>query len=149
MTQTYCMKCKKKTDDDNPHIVTSKGRTSRKSKCSICGTSKTVFVKSQGGGYKMEAMPKVKLIKHQSGGNPALLAALPKIAESGANVGKALIDNVGNAFSQVRKEGFDKAVLTGRYDRKADQNRRRQLKRDYQFAERMSKKYGGKLSDYL
>jgi len=53
---TYCVKCKKKTKDVAPKIVTSGGRSRRVSKCAVCGTMKSVFVKSQKGGNPAAAI---------------------------------------------------------------------------------------------
>ena len=43
----YCVKCRKKTKDaEEPVVVTTKnGRHMAKAKCSVCGTTKTQFVK--------------------------------------------------------------------------------------------------------
>ena len=40
----YCVRCKSKTGDKNPHMVhTKNGRTMIKSSCSKCGTTKCQF----------------------------------------------------------------------------------------------------------
>ena len=48
----YCLKCKKKkkknTDSINPRVsATSNGRTVILSKCAICGSEKSKFIKNQ------------------------------------------------------------------------------------------------------
>jgi len=80
--------------------------------------------------------------RKQKGGNPLAIAQGVEAVADG--IGKITV-----AADHAADRGFKKKELTGAYDRKADQNRRRQLKRDYQFARRMAKKYGGTLHDYL
>ena len=44
---SYCLKCKKNTESVNPRVsATSNGRTMI-SKCAICGSKKSKFIKSQ------------------------------------------------------------------------------------------------------
>jgi len=46
----YCIKCKEKTLDVNPHLVTTAtGRLARASTCNVCGTRKFCFVSQKGG----------------------------------------------------------------------------------------------------
>jgi len=80
--------------------------------------------------------------RKQKGGNPLAIAKGVEAVADG--VGKITI-----AADHAADRGFKKKILTGSYDRAADRNRRRQLKRDYQFARRMAKKYGGTLQQYL
>ena len=43
----YCVKCKKKTETTSEKLVTtSNNRTMKRGNCSVCGTTKTQFVKS-------------------------------------------------------------------------------------------------------
>ena len=45
---SYCLKCKKNTESVNPRVsATSNGRTMILSKCAICGSKKSKFIKSQ------------------------------------------------------------------------------------------------------
>ena len=45
---TYCLKCKKETSNIDPKIVKTKNnRLLMQSKCSVCGTKKSRFVKEQ------------------------------------------------------------------------------------------------------
>ena len=45
---SYCLKCKKNTENINPRVSkTSKGKTMILSKCGICGSKKSNFVKEQ------------------------------------------------------------------------------------------------------
>ena len=45
---TYCLKCKKDTADIDPKMVKTKNnRLLMQSKCSVCGTKKSRFVKKQ------------------------------------------------------------------------------------------------------
>ena len=47
---SYCLKCKKKkkTESINPRVsATSNGRTMTLSKCAICGSKKSKFLKNQ------------------------------------------------------------------------------------------------------
>ena len=45
---SYCLKCKKNTDSINPKIsATSNGKTMTLSKCAICGSKKSKFIKKQ------------------------------------------------------------------------------------------------------
>ena len=45
---TYCLKCKKDTANTNPKMVKTKNnRLPMQSKCSVCGTKKSRFVKKQ------------------------------------------------------------------------------------------------------
>ena len=45
---TYCLKCKKDTDNIDPKMVRTKNnRLLMQSKCSVCGTKKSRFVKEQ------------------------------------------------------------------------------------------------------
>ena len=47
--KTYCLFCKKLTDNNNIEKVKNKGRLMMKSICPICGNKKNRFI-SQGGG---------------------------------------------------------------------------------------------------
>ena len=44
MNATYCLVCKKLTDNTNSHTVRNKGRLIMKSICLICGSKKNIFV---------------------------------------------------------------------------------------------------------
>ena len=47
--KSYCLKCWKDTENINPRVSkTSNGRTMVLSKCAICGSKKSRFVKNQG-----------------------------------------------------------------------------------------------------
>ena len=47
--KTYCVRCKKDTENIDPKIVRTKNnRLVMQSKCSICGIKKSRFVKEQG-----------------------------------------------------------------------------------------------------
>ena len=44
----YCLKCKKNTENINPKVSnTSNGRKTILSKCAICGSKKSTFIKNQ------------------------------------------------------------------------------------------------------
>ena len=44
----YCLKCKKDTESINPRVsAASNGRTMILSKCAICGSKKSKFIKNQ------------------------------------------------------------------------------------------------------
>ena len=46
--KTYCLKCKKDTENIDPEISnTSNGRTMILSKCAICGNKNSRFIKNQ------------------------------------------------------------------------------------------------------
>ena len=46
--KSYCLKCRKDTENLNPRVSkTSKGRTMLLSKCAICGSEKSRFIKDQ------------------------------------------------------------------------------------------------------
>ena len=46
--KSYCLKCRKNTEDINPRVLkTSNGRTMVLSKCSICGSKISRFIKNQ------------------------------------------------------------------------------------------------------
>ena len=46
--ESYCLKCKKNTENINPKVSkTSTGRTMVLSKCAICGSKKSRFIKNQ------------------------------------------------------------------------------------------------------
>ena len=46
--KTYCLNCKKDTDNINPKMFKTKNnRLLMQSKCSVCGTKKSRFVKEQ------------------------------------------------------------------------------------------------------
>ena len=46
---TYCLKCKKDTSNIDPKMFKTKNnRLLMQSKCSVCGTKKSRFVKKQG-----------------------------------------------------------------------------------------------------
>ena len=46
--KSYCLKCKKNTENINPKVSkTSNGRTMVLSKCAICGSKKSRFIKNQ------------------------------------------------------------------------------------------------------
>ena len=45
---SYCLKCKKNTESVNPIVsATTNGRTMILSKCAICGSSKSKFIKNE------------------------------------------------------------------------------------------------------
>ena len=45
---SYCLKCKKNTESIDPKVsATSNGRTMILSKCAICGSKKSKFIKNQ------------------------------------------------------------------------------------------------------
>ena len=45
---SYCLKCKKNTESIDPIVsATSNGRTTILSKCAICGSKKSKFIKKQ------------------------------------------------------------------------------------------------------
>ena len=46
--KSYCLKCKKNTVNINPRVSkTSNGKTMLLSKCAICGSKKSRFIKNQ------------------------------------------------------------------------------------------------------
>ena len=46
---SYCLKCKKNTESINPRVSkTSNGKTMILSKCAICDSKKSKFIKRQG-----------------------------------------------------------------------------------------------------
>ena len=46
--KSYCLKCRKDTENINPSVSsTSNGRTMVLSKCAICGSKKSRFIKNQ------------------------------------------------------------------------------------------------------
>ena len=46
--KSYCLKCRKDTENINPRVSnTSNGRTMILSKCAICGSKKSRFIKKQ------------------------------------------------------------------------------------------------------
>ena len=46
--ESYCLKCRKNTKNIDPKVSgTSNGRTMILSKCAICGTKKSRFIKNQ------------------------------------------------------------------------------------------------------
>ena len=46
--KSFCLKCKKDTENINPRVSnTSNGRTMILSKCAICGSKKSRFIKDQ------------------------------------------------------------------------------------------------------
>ena len=46
--KSYCLKCRKDTENINPRVSnTSNGRTMMLSKCAICGSKKSRFIKNQ------------------------------------------------------------------------------------------------------
>ena len=45
--KSYCLKCRKDTKNINPRVSTSNGRTMVLSKCAICGSKKSRFIKNQ------------------------------------------------------------------------------------------------------
>ena len=45
--KTYCVKCKKDTENSDPKMVKTKNRLIMQSKCSVCGIKKSRYVKEQ------------------------------------------------------------------------------------------------------
>ena len=46
--ESYCLKCKKHTENINPELsASSNGRAMILSKCAICGSKKSRFIKNQ------------------------------------------------------------------------------------------------------
>ena len=50
--KTYCLVCRKSTDNANSRVVKVKGRLQMKSICTICGKQKSRFI-SQGSGLTL------------------------------------------------------------------------------------------------
>ena len=45
---SYCLKCKKNTESKNPKVTRTKtGRTMLLSKCAVCDSRKSIFIKQQ------------------------------------------------------------------------------------------------------
>ena len=45
---SYCLKCKKNTESINPKVLkTANGKTKILSKCTICGSKKSKFIKEE------------------------------------------------------------------------------------------------------
>ena len=45
---SYCLKCKKNTESINPRVSkTTNGKTTMLSKCAVCGSKKSKFIKEQ------------------------------------------------------------------------------------------------------
>ena len=45
---SYCLKCRKNTENTNPEVLkTTNGKTMILSKCSVCGSKKSKFIKEQ------------------------------------------------------------------------------------------------------
>ena len=45
---SYCLKCRKNTESTNPKVLkTTNGKTMILSKCAICGSKKSKFIKEQ------------------------------------------------------------------------------------------------------
>ena len=55
MANTYCLKCKLKTEDKNPRTIQEDNRTRQISSCASCNTPKSKFVKTLRGDGKLEA----------------------------------------------------------------------------------------------
>ena len=46
--KSYCLKCRKHTENINPKVSkASNGRTMLLSKCTTCGSKKSIFIKNQ------------------------------------------------------------------------------------------------------
>ena len=45
--KTYCVKCKKDTENSDPKMVKTKNRLIMQSECSVCGIKKSRYVKEQ------------------------------------------------------------------------------------------------------
>ena len=45
--KTYCVKCKKDTENSDPKMVKTKNRLIMQSECSVCGIKKSRYVKKQ------------------------------------------------------------------------------------------------------
>ena len=46
--ESYCLKCKKNTENIDPEVASSSnGRTMILSKCALCGSKKSRFIKNQ------------------------------------------------------------------------------------------------------
>ena len=46
--KSYCLKCRKNTENINPRVSkTSNGRTMALSKCAICDSKKSIFIKNR------------------------------------------------------------------------------------------------------
>ena len=46
--ESYCLKCRKNTENINPEVLsTSNGRVMILSKCAICGSKKSRYIKNQ------------------------------------------------------------------------------------------------------
>ena len=47
--KSYCLKCRKNTENINPRVSeTANGRTMLLSKCALCNSKKSSFIKNQG-----------------------------------------------------------------------------------------------------
>jgi len=48
MSEVYCVKCKKKTEQKDPQVVTMKnGRPSQQGTCAVCDTKTTLLLSSK------------------------------------------------------------------------------------------------------
>ena len=58
MVESYCVRCKQKTQNvDEQHVTTKNNRKALKSTCSICKFKKCQFVKSDTKGGAVEPFP--------------------------------------------------------------------------------------------
>ena len=58
---SYCLKCKKNTKSINPKVYkTSNGKTMILSKCAICGSKKSNFIKEQQAKGLLSALTGIK-----------------------------------------------------------------------------------------
>ena len=45
MSEVYCVKCRRKTEQKDPQVVTMKnGRPSQQGQCAVCGTKTTLLL---------------------------------------------------------------------------------------------------------
>ena len=67
----YCVKCKKTTDTSNMQYAVSKnGRNMKRGTCTICGTTKRQFIKTQKGGSLLDkAINNLPIEMHLPGHN--------------------------------------------------------------------------------
>lgn len=109
MTRTWCLPCKKRTNDVDPKLnVTKNNKWLRKSRCGECNSNKCRFVPSrptvvkQKGGALARHKPRL-VDKIAEGASMFLAGPAPSFASLGMKLGTQSVKAASDIYNQYRK----------------------------------------------
>lgn len=109
MMKSWCLPCKKRTNDVDPKLnVTKNKRWLRKSRCGMCNSNKYRFVSSRSTAVKQKggalARHKPRLVdKIAEGASMFVSGPAPSFASLGMKLGTQSVKAVSDIYNQYRK----------------------------------------------